>query len=135
MNPISFTSRVNIDFNSIKKHMPDQEHNIVNAAIALSKNGDNNDVFVKATTPYVVELEISKPNGQPKIISAIDPRPMTAIMSSMSKEDFYYQYKPHELKSKQSAIDEKYAADMRKIEGSPFDFESKILKTYNSVEL
>lgn len=131
MNQISFTSKVYIDFDSVKKNMPEQLDNVLDLKNELSKNGRHDDVFIQAVENGFCKLSIVTQDNELETFYAHE---------NVEKDDVYalrlflindcnkkYGFVPSIEKEK---IDKRCKKLLEEIERTPFNVGKAILKLY-----
>jgi hypothetical protein len=130
-NKVNFTSNVRVNWNSIKKYMPEQVDSIKTAIKDLRHNGDNNLIRLRAGTfqrtpdsDVFIKMTIIK-NGKKHSLNCFDSRKFCAI-ASYTDDSPYKIHKPDEKSLDEVLADiKKEKPDFGKIIRNSYEFHSK----------
>jgi|GEM_PF-5655449 len=130
-NNVNFTSYVRVNWNSIKKYMPEQADSIKTAVKNLRRNGDNNLIQLRATklqrvpdSDAFIKMTITE-NGKENSLNCHDLRKLGAI-ASHTDDSPYKIHKPDEKSLDEILADiEKEKPDFGKIIQNSYEHHSK----------
>lgn len=132
-NKISFGATPKINWESVKRVMPEQAENLLNAETYLKYRESNDTVLLSAekndvNTPYV-KMEII-PEGTSEVkdtFTLYDTRELGEISFNMHMED-YYKYRCGKVPD---GFDREHEANMLKIQATKPNFGEIVLKFYD----